>query len=185
MTDLRLTANNSLLLVIDVQERLLPAIAQESNVDIVANTRLLLQSARLFDVPIVVSEQYPKGLGPTVSPIAEVLDGHQPIAKTEFSCAQNNALQSQVTSHNRSHLVLCGIEAHVCVLQTALDYLTEGFRLHVVSDGVGSRTESNRQIGLGVIEQAGGVITSAETVAFQWAGRAGTESFKALSRLVR
>jgi nicotinamidase-related amidase len=185
MNDIRLTPEQCMLLVVDVQERLVPAIQSTTAAQLLHNTVLLVRAAKLFHVPIIVSEQYPKGLGPTISELADQLDGCDPIEKTTFSCLKDPSLNSAITALERKQVVLCGVETHVCVLQTALDLLDDGHTVHVVSDAVGSRTEENRLIGLDLIRTAGGLISSVETVAFQWAHRAGNDAFKELSRLVR
>lgn len=185
MTDLRPTADTSALLVIDIQERLLPAIDPAAADRVVQNARLLVEAAHLFGVPVIASEQYPRGLGPTIAPIANALGGAAPLPKVEFSAVRNPELAAAIAATGRRHIVVCGIETHVCVLQTALDLVADGKVVHVASDAVGSRDPANRLVGLEIMRQAGAVVSSAETVAFQWAGRAGSEAFKALSRLVR
>jgi nicotinamidase-related amidase len=185
MNDIRLTPEQSMLLVVDVQERLMPAMQSTTADRLLHNTILLVRAAKLFHVPIIASEQYPKGLGPTIPDLAHQLDGVAPIEKTAFSCLRNPTLHSAITALERKHVVLCGVETHVCVLQTALDLLEDRYTVHVVSDAVGSRSEENRLIGLDLLRTAGGLISSVETVAFQWAQCAGNDAFRELSRLVR
>ena len=175
---------DSFLLVIDVQERLIPAIAGPDADDVVKNTQLLIQAAALFGVPIVASEQYPRGLGATVPSIASLLPS-PPLDKLEFSAWRNAELRSSMEGLGRRSVVVTGVEAHVCVLQTALDLLAAGFTVHVAADAVGSRAPQNRTTALALLAQAGAVVTCAETVAFQWCGAAGSDAFKQLSRLVR
>ncbi len=184
LRDVRIRAQSSALLIIDIQERLLPAIAVADADRLVRNAKLLIDAAALFDVPVLVSEQYPRGLGPTIGPIAQSIEDGRAIAKTEFSCFQNDALRGAIDAAGKTQIVLCGIEAHVCVLQTALD-LAPHYEVHVAADGIGSRDTANKAVGLEQMRQGGAIITSAETVAFQWCGKAGSDQFKALSRLVR
>ena len=185
MTDIRISAQQSALLIIDIQERLLPAMDPTDAERVARNARLLVEAAALFDVPTIVSEQYPRGLGPTVDSIATALEGVNPIAKTEFSCYRNDELKAAIDNTGRGVLILCGIEAHVCVLQTALDLAAAGRTVHVVSDGIASRDPANKAVGLDQMRLAGAVMTSAETVAFQWCGGAGAPQFRAISKLVR
>ena len=185
MKNFRLTQDNSLLLIVDVQERLVPAVQSDTAEMLTRNLAILTQAATLFDVPIVVSEQYPKGLGHTVPEVGDLLVDHTAYPKMSFSCMQDERIRSVLNEHNRTHVVLCGIETHVCVLQTGLDLLHHDYAVHVISDAVGSRTERNRQTGLNLVQSAGGILSSTETAVFQWAERAGTEKFKELARLVR
>ncbi len=185
MQNFQLKAEQSLLLIVDVQERLLPAVQSDKADVLVSNLSILMQAAVLFNVPTVVTEQYPKGLGHTIEPLQPFLGTQGCWEKTAFSCMQDPAIEEHIKTHTRTHVVLCGIETHVCVLQTALDLLTKGYHVHVMNDAVGSRTEDNRQTGLAMIQEAGGIISSTETAVFQWAGDSKHTEFKALSRLVR
>ena len=185
MTKFQLNTEQSLLLIVDVQERLLPAMQSQTADVLVPNLSILMQAAVLFNVPTLVTEQYPRGLGHTIEALEPWIDQQGCLEKTTFSCMQDPTIQGQIKEYRRTHIVLCGIETHVCVLQTALDLLSDGYNVHVISDAVGSRTESNRQTGLSIIREAGGIISSTETAVFQWAGHSKHEQFKALSRLVR
>jgi nicotinamidase-related amidase len=135
----------------------------------------------------VASEQYPKGLGPTVEPIAERLRamGVEPIAKTTFdACAEPRVAQA-LAERSPGAVVVAGMETHICVFQTARELARRGLDVHVVADAVASRREENRALGLALCERAGACVTPTETVVFDWLGRAGTEEFKAVSKLVR
>lgn len=179
-----LDSQDSLLLVIDIQERLVPAIHTPDADAVVKNTALLIQAAALFGVPVVASEQYPRGLGATVPAVASLLPS-PPLQKLEFSAWRNAELRALIEGLGRRSVVVTGVEAHVCVLQTALDLLAAGFTVHVAADAVGSRAPQNRATALDLLRQAGAVVTCAETAAFQWCGVAGSDAFKQLSRLVR
>ena len=185
MKDIRLTRHNSLLLIVDVQQRLVPAVRSSNAEELIPNIMTLIQAADLFGVPIVTTEQYPQGLGPTVPELAALLKGRAGLPKLSFSGVRDDGIRKDIEQHNRKQIILCGIEAHVCVLQTALDLMLEGYGVHVISDAVGSRTENNRLVGLSMIQAGGGILSSTETAAFQWAEQAGSDAFKALSRLVR
>jgi nicotinamidase-related amidase len=173
-----LDRNRSALVVVDVQEAFRKAIDGFDTV--VHNTAVLLQAARLLGVPIVVTEQYPRGLGETVPEVAEHLEGVLPLEKVVFSAARADGFDLR----GREQALVCGIETHVCVSQTVHDLLSRGLEVQVVTDAVSSRTRENRAIGLAKMERAGAVPTSTETACFELLGRAGTDEFKAIQRLV-
>jgi nicotinamidase-related amidase len=183
----RLDPQSSLLLVVDVQERLAAAMPQPAMDRLVGSALVLLESARLLGVPVVASEQYPRGLGPTVAPLAEKLRamGVEPIDKMTFDACGEPRIMRAIGERSPRAVVLVGMEAHICVFQTARELARRGFDVHVVADGVASRREENRALGLALCERAGAVATPAETVAFDWLGRAGSDAFKAISKLVR
>ena len=175
--------DQSCLAVVDIQERLAPAMAEDDRVQ--ANTGVLLHAAKSLRVPVLVSEQYPKGLGPTVGSLVAAIPGDAIIEKMTFSCLGERAFSSRWAKLGRPQVVLCGIEAHVCVLQTALDFVAEGIDVFVVADAVSSRTLENKSLGLERMRAAGAHIVSTEMVVFEWLGRAGTPEFKELSALIK
>jgi nicotinamidase-related amidase len=183
----RLDPTASALLVVDVQERLAAAMPQAAMDRLVASTLLLLESARLLGVSVFASEQYPKGLGPTVAPISEKLRalGVVPVDKLTFDAMGEPRLAQAVAARAPRAVVLVGVEAHVCVFQTARELVRRGFQVHVAADGVASRREESRALGLALCERAGAIATPAETIVFDWLGRAGTEEFKAIGKLLR
>lgn len=183
----RLDPRSSILLVVDVQERLASAMPQAAMDRLVASSLVLLESARLLGVPVLASEQYPKGLGPTVGPIADKLRamGVEPIDKTSFDACAEPRVARELAARSPRTIVLAGMETHICVFQTARELLRRGMDVHVVADAVASRREENRALGLALCERAGAMVAPAETVVFDWLGRAGTEEFKAISKLVR
>lgn len=183
----RLDPSLSLLLVVDVQERLAAAMPGEALERLVENTSLLLEAAAVVGARILASEQYPKGLGPTLPAIAQILGrlGAPRLEKLEFDAASAPALSSEIGRIRPRSVVLVGMETHVCVFQTARELVRRGYVVHVVADAVASRTEDNRRAGLALAERAGAVATVAEAVAFDWVGRAGTDAFRAVSKLVR
>ncbi len=178
-----LSRRKTALVVIDIQERLLPAIS--NNEEVVRNSVLLINGARILGVPIIITEQYPKGLGPTVSAIAEAADKIQAIEKITFSCAGEDNFLQALDAANADTVVLCGIETHVCVLQTALDLYQRGIRVQVAADAVGSRSPANRESAMAEMRQAGIVPTAAESVLFKLLRVAGTPEFKQVAKLVR
>lgn len=183
----RLVAGTSLLLLVDVQDRLAAAMPQPALDRLVKNALLLLEAARLLGVAVLVSEQYPKGLGPTVAPLADKLRalGVEPIDKLGFDACSEPRLARGIAERAPRTVVLLGMETHVCVFQTARELARRGLEVHVVADAVASRQEDHRVLGLGLCERAGSVVTPAETVVFDWLGHAGTDEFRALSKLVR
>jgi nicotinamidase-related amidase len=178
-----LDAARSALLVVDIQERLAPAIAESEQV--VARTRILIEAARRLGVPLLVSEQYPQGLGHTVEALRPLPNDAQVIAKTAFSAAREPLFMEALRSLDRRQLAVCGMETHVCVLQTAIDLTDQGFAVSVVADAVGSRHHARRELGLARMRQAGCGIVDSEMVVFEWLGAAGSDDFRALSKMIR
>lgn len=167
------------LVVIDVQEAFRPAVGEFETV--AANTAALVQGARILGLPIVVTEQYPRGLGSTVPEVLDALGGAPRLEKTVFSAARAEGFHLA----GRTQALVCGIETHVCVSQTVHDLLADGLEVHVVADAVSSRTALNRRIGLEKMAQRGAVVTSTETALFELVGAAGTDEFKAIQKLVK
>jgi len=149
------------------------------------NTLLLLQGAKAVGIPVVCTEQYPKGLGPTLKEIREICPDLNPIEKVEFSCCQNPTAAKAISNLSRKKILVAGMETHVCVYQTVLDLIGQGVVPHIVADTCLSRSKANYKIGLSLCERAGAVLSGTETALFQLVGRAGTEPFKAVSKLVR
>jgi nicotinamidase-related amidase len=166
------------LLVVDVQEAFRKAIAGFD--ELVANVAILIQGARTLGLPIVVTEQYPRGLGATVPELVAHLEGVPRLSKVAFSAARADGFSMA----GRDQALVCGIEAHVCVNQTVLDLLAEGVQVHLACDAVASRTAENRAVGLAKMERSGALPTSTEMSLFELLGRAGSDEFKTLQRLV-
>jgi nicotinamidase-related amidase len=183
----RLTPLSSLLILVDVQERLAAAMPEDDLARLVANATILLETARILGVAVVASEQYPKGLGPTVSPLLAKLGDLDvvPHEKLDFDACSEPAIARAIAERAPRSVVVVGMEAHVCVYQTARELVRRGYETHVVADAVCSRRADNRGVGLSLCERAGAHVTSTETVAFDWVGRAGTDAFRRISRLVR
>ncbi|MFZ0692965.1 MAG: hydrolase [Alphaproteobacteria bacterium] len=178
-----LKRERSCLLVIDVQERLMTAMNEGAR--LIANTALLVKAARRLGVPVLVSEQYPKGLGPTLPELSALAPGESVVTKMEFSCTEAPGYRDRLKATGRDQAVLAGIEAHVCVLQTALGLRTLGYPVFVVADAVASRRPASVALALDRMREAGCSIVTAEMVVFEWLGRAGTPEFKELSALVK
>jgi nicotinamidase-related amidase len=178
----RIDRTSAGLLVVDIQERLLPAVFEQDL--ILQNTHRLVQGAALLRLPIFVTEQYRKGLGPTVADLASHIPGFAPLEKLTFSAWGAPGLPEAVQAQGLTEVVLCGLETHVCVAQTCLDLLDAGLRPFVVADAVSSRTPENRRFGLERMREAGAILVSAEMILFELLERAGTEEFKRVQRLI-
>jgi nicotinamidase-related amidase len=175
----KLDPGRAALVVIDVQEAFRKAVPSFEQV--ARGTATLVQGAEAVGIPILVTEQYPKGLGRTAPEVAERLPaGTEPIEKLCFSAPEADGFDLA----GRDQALVCGIEAHVCVNQTVLDLLDSGVEVHVARDAVGSRFDENREVGLEKAERGGAVITSVETALFELVGRAGTDEFKRVQKLV-
>lgn len=175
--------HRSLLLLVDVQERLLPAMAEPDRV--LANSAILIKAASRLDVPILVSEQYPKGLGHTVPELATLVPGDAILDKLAFSCAADPVLKARIEATGRDQVVLCGIEAHVCVLQTALGLKSSGHIPIVVTDATGSRQPASEAVARERLLANGVELATTEMAVFEWLERAGTDAFRELSKLIR
>ena len=172
-------ADQSLLLVIDIQERLAPAIHDTAAVT--AHNLWLVEVARRLSVPVLATVQYPKGLGPLVPALADKLAPEEVVEKIHFSAVADGCLENE-PAFTRRQVVITGTDTHVCVLQTALDLLGRGKEVFVVAEAVGSRRPEDKALALERLRQAGCVIVSREMVAFEWLHRAGTDLFRAVSR---
>jgi nicotinamidase-related amidase len=182
-TSLRLTRSKAGLVVVDVQERLLPSIFEKERV--LQNTVRLVQGAAVLQIPVFVTEQYRKGLGPTVPEVASVIPTFAPMEKLAFSACGAVGFIPALKGKKVADAILCGIESHVCVCQTCLDLLDHGFRVFVVADAVSSRTPENYRLGVERMRAAGAVIVSAEMALFELLEQAGTPEFKQILPLVK
>jgi nicotinamidase-related amidase len=174
---MKLDANRSVLLIIDLQDRLLPAIDQGANV--IEHTTWLTDVARQLQVPVLLTEQYPQGLGGTAPSIAQLIAPEERIEKTHFSAVAQGNLLNHPAGH-RQQWVICGTESHVCVQQTVLDLLAAGRQVCVVEEAVGSRQPRDKTLALERMRQHGADIVSREMVAFEWLHQANTPQFRAL-----
>ncbi|HUT61259.1 MAG TPA: hydrolase [Phycisphaerae bacterium] len=177
-----LEKTNTAFVLVDVQDKLLPVMHQRDA--LVASLAKLIDGMKALGVPIAWTEQYPQGLGPTVPEIAERLSG-EPITKTAFSCWGEPRFAEALSELGRKQIVLAGIEAHVCVHQTAMDLLAAGYEVQVVADAVSSRTEANRLAALGKLAAAGVAVTTVEMVLFELLKVAEGPAFKAILRIVK
>jgi len=185
--DLKVSKERAALLIIDVQQRLFDVMPAEASA-MVRNLQILIELALRLGLPVVWSEQYPKGLGPTIPALDAALGKHAGVLrleKLEFSCTEAPGWPAIWEKVRRDQWIVAGIETHVCVYQTVRGLAEKGVTIHLPVDAVLSRTLENKRIGLGLCERAGAVLTSTEAIVFDALERAGSEDFKAMSRLVK
>lgn len=181
----RLVPADSVLIVVDIQERLSAAMPEDQRAEVLRAARILIEAARLMEVPVLYTEQYPKGLGPTLPEVAGPLAsaGAVRFEKTVFSAWKAPGLAERLG--RPSAAIVLGMEAHVCVFQTVRDLRSASFEVFVPLDGVSSRRADHREVGLSLCERAGAVRTTSESIVFDWMGSSGHAAFKQLSKLIR
>ncbi len=183
-TKLQLDRTKAALLVIDIQSRLTPTMPSDALARVVKYTRALVGAAKELGMPVLATEQYPKGLGELIPEVREVLPS-PPLVKMHFSCGADPAFAAALEKTGRRQVVICGMETHVCVFQTVRDLVSMGYEVHLCSDAVASRQEMHRANGIELCRQAGAVITNAETVIFDLLHLSGTPEFKKVAPLVK
>ena len=181
---LRLDRARAAVLVVDIQARLTPAMPPDTLARVLKYTRALVLAARELGLPVIATEQYPKGLGPIVPEVREILPS-PPLEKVHFSCGADPTFAAALEKTGRRQVIVCGMETHVCVFQTVRDLLAAGYEVHVCADAVSSRTEEHRRVGLELCREAGAIVSLAETAIFDLLHRAATEEFRKVSPLVR
>ena len=177
-------APSSQLAIIDVQTKLCGVMQATEMQAVIQNCSRLAQTANLLEVPVIATEQYPQALGETSADIAQYLLAKKPIAKTAFSAYAEPKFKSKL-QRDKSQIVLVGLEAHICVLQTALDLIAQGKQVFVVADAIISRQPENKANALARLASAGCIVTNTESVVFEWLGNANQEAFKAISKLMK
>ncbi|MFA9459211.1 isochorismatase family protein [Thiohalorhabdus methylotrophus] len=179
-------AENSVLAVVDIQEKLAPAMNPDVRREVLAGVGVLLQAAETLDVPVIATEQYPKGLGATLPEVSDQFPQNvQVLSKDSFSCCGESAFSGALEATGRSQVVLLGMEAHVCVLQTALELRGAGYTPFVAEDGICSRRADHKENALHRLRSNGVQVANVESILFEWLQQAGTDSFKKLARLIR
>jgi nicotinamidase-related amidase len=178
-----LEREKSLVLLVDVQERLLPAMTNGR--ECAENCGILLRAAADLRIPVLASEQYRRGLGPLVAPLAGLVPGENRFEKMEFSCYENSTIRDALSRAGRRQILLAGIEAHVCVLQTAEGLLAADFQVFVAADAVASRKVENRDLALRRLERGGAIIVSVEMALFEWLKTAEAAEFRGISKMIR
>jgi nicotinamidase-related amidase len=183
----RLHRSDALLVVIDVQEKLMPVIDRHAEVTL--NIERLIRGCHLLDaIPVVVTQQYTKGLGPTVEPLRRALQetsGYQPVEKSCFSAHGCGEFQAALRNLKKRQVIVCGVETHVCVYQTVADLLAAGLEVTIVGDAVSSRTAENRELALRRMTADGALLSSTEMALFELTVNSGTEEFRGIARLVK
>ncbi len=181
MDRFKIEAPNCLLMLIDLQEKLIPAMNQGQ--DVIRKSLIMVEIAQAMDIPVILTEQYPEGLGPTTPALLAACPG--PVFKKLKFSACTPEVRAEITSQNRKQIIICGMETHVCVFQTTRQLIAEGYDVFILQDGVCSRTEANYRNGLQLMQQMGAIITNLETVLFDLLVEAKTPLFKRLSKLIR
>ncbi|PIE37284.1 MAG: hydrolase [Gammaproteobacteria bacterium] len=178
-----LTAENSVVVLIDVQGKLAQLMSDKET--LFANLARVIQGAKILGVPVLWAEQIPEKLGPTIPELADLLADQAPLRKVSFSCAKNQEFMAALEATGRKFVVAIGIEAHVCVCQTVVDLLEDGFAVDVVSDAVGSRIASNKAVGLNRMRDHGARISSTEMLLFEWMETAEHPAFREIQALLK
>ncbi len=183
MAKFMLDKNDTVLLIIDIQDKLAAVMKMKDQV--VKNCLHLIELAKMQGIPVVVTEQYPKGLGRTVPEIQAAFPSYKPIEKVAFNCCGEPSFLAEIKKLGKKKVIVTGMETHICVLQTSLGLLQEGLDVHLVRDAVCSRTKANWETGVEFMRDAGAVMTCTETVLFQLLKVAGTEDFKKISQRIK
>jgi hypothetical protein len=180
---MRILKEDTLGIFIDIQEKLFPHMQEMEQLE--QNLITLLAGLKILEIPYLVTEQYPKGLGFTILPLKMAFENHSAIEKMAFSCCDEPVFANTLSATGKKNVILCGIETHVCILQTALDLLEIGYQPIVIDDCVSSRKLSDKQTAIERMRQEGVIISSLESLLFELTRYSGTETFKAISRLVK
>ncbi len=180
---MRILKDRTAALVIDMQERLYPFIFDNEN--LTRNVSKLIEGLKIIGIPIFVTEQYVKGLGPTIGPVATILGDHPRIEKMSFSCCDESRVMEGIAVSGKENILIAGIESHVCVLQTVVDLISNGYHPIVVEDCVSSRKENDKRMAIERMRQEGAIITTVESILFELLRYSGTEQFKGISKLVK
>jgi len=183
LSDFVLNKEDAMLLIVDIQERL--AVIMKEKDKVVKNCQHLIELAKMQGIPVVTTEQYPKGLGRTLPELQSAVPDYKPIEKTAFNCCGAPAFVTEIKKLGKSQIIMTGMETHICVLQTTIGLLQEGVTVHVVKDAICSRTKENWKTGIEYMRDAGAVVTCTETVLFQLLKVAGTEEFKKISNRIK
>lgn len=181
----RLDTRDTQLLVVDYQERLFAAMPDAIRDQHARQAGIAIEGARALGLPVLVTEQYPKGLGHTIAPLAALLEGITPYEKLAFSCVKDDSACAAIESLGRKRVLVVGMETHICVYQTVLDLVAAGHVVHVLADACLSRQKGSWRSGLALCEAAGAVVSNTETALFQLLGQAGGDTFKVISKLIR
>jgi nicotinamidase-related amidase len=183
MTDYLLSAEKALLLVIDIQEKFQPILSNAEAV--IENTRRLITGCNQLNVPVIVTEQYPKGLGETVAPLKHALKAETPVLeKTSFGCGGEPVVAEHLKAAKRQQILVCGLEAHVCVNQTVVSLLAQGYQVYLIEDAIGARDERNYHIAMKKLAQLGAIPSCVEMALFELMRHSRHPQFKAVQQLI-
>ena len=171
------------LIIVDFQEKLVPIMAQGRRT--IDNAAALIRLSELSQLPVILTEQFPRWLGSTIPEIKESLPAYDPIPKMEFNCCKAEGFNKRIEAENVRNIILIGIESHICVFQTCFSLLEQGYIVHVPQDAVDSRHEENWRVGLDLMKEAGAIISSTEAVIYQVLKKAGTSEFKEMMKIIR
>jgi len=180
---MRISKDNTVGIIVDIQERLFPHMYK--NEDLERNVEILIKGLELLEVPLFVTEQYSKGLGCTIPSVIETLNTYEPIEKISFSCCDESRFLGELNLLNKKYIILAGIEAHVCVLQTVIDLVENGYHPVLVEDCVSSRKENDKKIAIDRMRHEGAIITTYESILLELCRVAGTDTFKKISGLIK
>jgi isochorismate hydrolase len=180
---MRITKDNTSAVIVDIQERLFPHMYKREELE--RNVGILIKGLNLLNVPLLLTEQYSKGLGKTIPSISDNIDNIEPIEKISFSCCDESRFLKELNMLNKKFVILAGIETHVCILQTVLDLIENGFHPVLVEDCVSSRKENDKKIAVERIRSNGAIITTYESILLELCRVAGTETFKKISGLIK
>ncbi len=180
---MKLERNQTVLVIIDVQSKLLPVIYDYPA--LVENMKKIIKGAKILGIPIILTEQYPRGLGLTIDEIKKTISEYHPIEKVSFSCCREESFITRIKQLNRKQILVCGIEAHICVYQTCMDLLSEGYEVHLLVDAISSRKMANRNLTIEKLHGMGVQITSVEMALFEILKDATSDEFKKISRIVK
>ncbi|MBC7088521.1 MAG: hydrolase [Tissierellales bacterium] len=182
MKNYRIDKENTIMLMIDIQERLAPAIFNSQ--EIIKNQKILIKGLNKLNIPIIYTEQYPKGLGKTLNELTDLLEEKVAVEKIVFS-AYTDEVKEKIKVLNVKNIIITGMETHVCVYQTVRDLVEDGYNCFVIKDAVGSRTKENYENGLFMMNDLGAVISNTETILFDLIKKAGSDEFKFISNLIK
>lgn len=180
---MKITSDHSIGLVIDFQEKLVPHMYESQQ--IIINTGILIQGLKILEIPVIATQQYTKGLGSTVKNLSQYLSGIPKIEKLSFSCCGEPDFMNELRKHRKKFVIIAGIETHVCILQTAADLIESGYKPVVIKDCVSSRKYEDKETAISRIRDEGSIISSCESILFELCQIAGTDKFKAISKLVK
>lgn len=180
---MRIVKENTIGVIIDMQEKLIPAIANSDS--IIKNTVTLIKGLQYLEVPFLITQQYTKGLGKTIPPVEEALGEFDPIEKATFSCCDEPIFMEKLSEKPKTRVLLAGIEAHVCVLQTTIDLIANNYTPVLITDCISSRSETNRELAFQRLQQEGAILSTYEAILFELCRSSKSPQFKNISKLVK